>query len=88
MAGGWAAEGDACTSVIGARSVWCAVTLLPGDGVATTLGFAIPEAGIVVRASWAGDADVAANNAESTHKSCLVEVSIRIKARGMDCGMW
>jgi hypothetical protein len=75
VAAGWPVAGDACTSVIGARSGWCAVTPLPEAGAVTTLGFAISEAGIV-RASWARDADVAANNAESTQKSCFVEVSI------------
>jgi hypothetical protein len=66
--------GEAWTRVIGARSELCAPTPPAGAGAAVVV-FALSDTA-VERASWAEETDAAANNAESTQKSCFVEVSI------------
>ena len=86
LAGGRAGTGDACTSFVGASSALRAATLLPTAGVAT-VDFVESE-GAPARASCARDADTVATSAASAQMSCLVEVSIMIKARMLDCGMW
>ena len=86
LAVGCADTGAACTSFAGASSTLRAVALLPVAGVAT-VAFADSE-GAPARASCARDADAVATSAASAQMSCLVEVSIMIKARMLDCGMW